>query len=105
MADGLGNIWLTNNASNAGSVSEFTPAGVAVSPSVGFLHGYAGAYGLAIDGSGNVWVGNSGSNSTATATVNGFFNEIVGAAAPVITPLAAEIPTTTTGANSLGVRP
>ncbi|MGD0797121.1 MAG: hypothetical protein ABR910_05290 [Acidobacteriaceae bacterium] len=107
IVDGLGNYWATNFATNAGSVSELTSAGVPVSPSSGYAHTYAGAEGIAIDGSGNVWIGNSTNGAAASSSVNGFFTEIVGAAAPVVTPLAAGLPTTHGGAgtNTLGTRP
>jgi sugar lactone lactonase YvrE len=107
IVDGLGNYWATNFATNAGSVSELTSAGVAVSPSSGYSHTYAGAEGIAIDGSGNVWIGNSSNNAASSGTVKGFITEIVGAAAPVVTPLAAGLPTTFGGAgsNTLGTRP
>jgi hypothetical protein len=51
-----------------------------------------------VDGSGNVWVANYGYYSVT---------EIVGAAAPVITPIAAGLPATPTadGSSSLGTRP
>jgi len=55
-------------------------------------------YFVAIDGSGNVWVTCYGSASVT---------ELIGAAAPVITPIAAGLPTTPTvnGTSSLGTRP
>lgn len=107
--DGFGNPWASNNAT--GGVSELsggaiptttyaygaTPPslGSAISPvssaaspfnHVGFRHsGLSGAQGIAIDPSGNVWVGNSSSGGTGSIT------EIVGAAAPSVTPIAAAI--------------
>jgi hypothetical protein len=48
-------------------------------------------FSLAIDGSGNVWVSNNTGNSVT---------EIVGAAAPVVTPLALAVKN-----NTLGKRP
>jgi hypothetical protein len=103
MIDGNGNVWESNYASGAGSVTELTSAGAAVSPSSGFSHTYAGAYYMAIDNSGNVWIGNR--SATASGTAQGFITEIVGAAGPVVTPLAAGLPTAAGGANSLGKRP
>ncbi len=101
--DGAGNVWSTSFPTTAGTLSETSPAGVALSPTAGFYHGYKGALGLAIDLSGNVWVGNYGAG--ATATTAGFINEIVGAAAPVVTPTAAGLPTTIGGASRLATRP
>ena len=88
--DGAGQIW-TPDSAPGGIVSEFTNAGVALAAA-----GYSvaplssGLWAAAIDGSGNVWL------STQDANVL----ELVGAAAPVVTPVV-EAATT----NRLGVRP
>jgi streptogramin lyase len=79
--DGGNNIWVAN--SSASSVTELSNSGAALSP-----NGYTGGSvkngaGIAIDGSGNVWITNNSSNTTT---------ELLGAATPVITPLAATIP-------------
>jgi len=77
--DGVGNVWVTNK--NTGAVAEFSSAGAVLSPGAGFVHtGISAGLGITIDPSGNVWVA---SNSTA-ATVF----EIVGVAAPTVTPIA-----------------
>ncbi len=88
--DGAGNIW-TPSYAPGGVVSEFTHAGLPVAQA-GFTiaPGNSGLWAAAIDGSGNVWV------STQDANVL----ELVGAAAPVVTPVV-EAATT----NRLGVRP
>jgi hypothetical protein len=96
---GLGNQWITNNSGSTGSVTELTPQGVAVSPSVGFLHTYSGPVGIGIDASGNVWLGNS------SAAPTGYITEIVGAGGPTITPYAANLPATANGVNTIGNRP
>jgi len=79
--DGLGNVWTAN--SFGWTISEFNANGVAISGDNGY---YATSlvkpYGIAIDPSGNVWVA---SNSSSTSSLT----EFVGAAAPVVTPLAA----------------
>jgi hypothetical protein len=83
--DGAGNVWVSNKAT---SISKFTSAGVAVSPTTGFT-GTAGATGgttgplttptgIAVDGSGNVWV--SDSNNVTVM--------FVGLGTPVLTPLS-----------------
>jgi hypothetical protein len=105
LIDGLGNVWVTNYKSAAGTVSELSSAGAAISPGVGFAHTYAGAYGLAIDASGNVWIGNGSSGAAASSTAQGFITEIVGQAAPVVTPLAASLPGAAGGTSRLGIRP
>jgi streptogramin lyase len=79
--DGAGTIWLANY--NGSSVSAFSNAGVALSPSTGFsLPTNAFPRGIAVDPSGNVWTANYGL-STVT--------EFIGAAAPVVTPLIANL--------------
>jgi hypothetical protein len=118
--DGAGNIWVTNYTAKAGFVSETAGTntgtnGTALSPSTGFAqHTYYGAYGVAIDPSGNVWVGNNvsyanpailASNSGGGAAAGGFVTEIVGAAVPVVTPLAAGLPATAGGASYIGSSP
>lgn len=81
--DSAGRVWVGNF--NGNTVSAFTNAGVALSPSTGYgLNSGSGLYGpvnIAIDGSGNVWVTN----------YNGSLTELVGAASPVVTPLAANL--------------
>jgi streptogramin lyase len=91
--DGQGNVWVANNAGN--SVTELNNSGAAFSPATtGFVGGgMSSPFSLAIDGSGNVWVSNNASGSNSVT-------EIVGAAAPVVTPLALAVKT-----NTLGKRP
>jgi alpha-tubulin suppressor-like RCC1 family protein len=79
--DANGNVWVSNFFSGVTELSGST--GSALSPASGFTGGGMDfAWGISIDGGGDVWVANSGSNSVT---------EIVGAAAPVITPLIAQI--------------
>jgi hypothetical protein len=89
--DGNGNIWVTNrfNASLGGSAAapgastiiELTSAGVAVSPSTNYTYGgiLDDPLNLAIDPSGDIWVTNYGGSKLV---------EIIGGAAPVVTPLS-----------------
>jgi hypothetical protein len=97
---GSGNQWFANYTATGGTVTELTPAGAPVSPSVGFAHTFSGAQSVAIDASGNVWVGNAG-----TAAPNSFITEIIGASGPTITPIAANLPATPGGANTISTRP
>lgn len=93
--DGVGNVWRTEGQIDppyAVAITELNNAGVALSPSTGYqttLVTYP--LGIAIDGSGNVWVADNGGPDTI---------EFVGAAVPVVTPLAAGIAN-----NTLGTRP
>jgi streptogramin lyase len=78
--DGLGNVWTANQFNY--TISEFNQSGTALSPAGGYTSAELNApYGIAVDPSGNVWV--AANNGTASLT------EFVGAAAPVVTPLAA----------------
>ena len=88
--DGAGQIW-TPDSAPGGTVSEFTNAGVAV-VSAGFsvAPSSSGLWAAAIDGSGNVWLSTQDANLL----------ELVGAAAPVVTPVVAAATT-----NRLGMRP
>ena len=87
--DGAGMVWTPS--SNTSIISEFDPSGNPI-PATGFAAEPSGKgfWGVAIDGSGNVW-------STA---IDGALVQLVGAAAPVLTPL-----TTAAANNMLGTRP
>ena len=83
--DGNGNLWVADTAAN--HISALTPAGVAITPTAGYQDASISAPGsVAIDGSGNVWVTNG------TATTSGplvlTVSEMVGVAAPAVTPLS-----------------
>ena len=87
--DGAGNVWVANRDSTAtsapypdSSISEFSPLGVAISPSTGYQAGLNISLSLAIDGSGNVWTTNTNLNTVT---------EFVGAASPVVTPIVANL--------------
>jgi hypothetical protein len=101
--DGAGNAWIANASGFGSTVSELTNAGTPITTSLGY--GYAslssansGNTGIAVDGSGNVWIANDGANDIV---------ELIGAAVPVITPIAAGLPSTPTvnGTSHLGTRP
>jgi secreted PhoX family phosphatase len=106
--DGSGNVWVAND--NAYSVSEFSNAGVAITPSTGYAGSLFGPYlspqNIAVDGSGNVWLACAVSSS-GPVPVTDTVLELVGAATPVITPIAAGLPSTFTsdGSSNLGTRP
>jgi len=104
--DGAGNVWAVNNTSSPGSVSEFVGTGSGVgtvlsplntgnSPFnvIGFSHaGIATGEGIAIDPSGNVWV------ASQVASTGGVF-ELVGAAAPTVTPISLALKNGSIGAK------
>jgi streptogramin lyase len=79
--DGLGNVWVANSGSN--SVSEFLSTGHAQSGASGYgSAALVNPMRIAIDGSGNVWVADLGSSVPGS----GMVTQIVGVAAPVVTP-------------------
>jgi sugar lactone lactonase YvrE len=78
--DGGDNVWITN-AGNSYALSEFNNAGTAITGSSGYQSGNLDNPSfVAIDPSGDVWVPNQGANSVT---------EIIGVAAPTVTPLSA----------------
>jgi streptogramin lyase len=93
--DGLGNVWLVNSGSN--SISEFLSSGRAQSGAAGYGSSVlAGPRRLAIDRSGSIWVANQSGSSAGTSSIT----QMVGVAAPVITPLSLAIQN-----NALNQRP
>ncbi len=117
--DGNNNVWIANQT--AKSIVEATLSGsniVFLTPGaggnygttgaaygIGFVHNSAGSTGIAVDPSGNVWVTNSSSstytNQAATTTqIGNSVTVLVGAAGPVVTPLALAVK-----ANKLGQKP
>jgi hypothetical protein len=121
--DGNNNVWIGNQstasvveASLSGStITLLTPGqgstyGTAgASYGIGFVHNTTGSLGVAVDPSGNVWIANSviptaiptyTNQAGGTTNVNNSITVVVGAAGPVITPLALAIK-----ANKLGSKP
>ncbi len=89
--DGSGNVWVTNSGINVDDdfvmdISEFNSSGAPITGSSGYQIGTYGSENPAIDGSGNVWV-------EGAAYPSGIDNlvEMVGAATPVVTPIAANL--------------
>ena len=81
-------MWVANSGNN--SVSLFTNAGAAVSPSGGITDPTLSTpAGIAVDLGGSVWIANTGNNSVT---------RILGAGAPVA-PLATGAANNTTGAK------
>jgi hypothetical protein len=111
--DGAGNVWVADNngtpggtnATAGGSISESSSTGTILSPSTsstttvnpGFVHaGLNFGAGTAIDPSGNVWVANNA--AYASGTPSSVF-ELVGAAAPTVTPIAQALSSSKVGAK------
>jgi hypothetical protein len=116
--DGNGRAWIVNQSTNsiveasfsAGAFTFYTP-GAGGTGGVGFIHpisgsGAANDVGVAIDPSGNVWVSSTNTSATYTNQLGGTTKTansatvIVGAAAPVVTPLSLAIAN-----NALGAKP
>jgi len=77
---GDGSVWIANTNSTLANLAN---SGTALSPGAGYNGGGLNTpTGMAIDSSGNVWVTNTGDSS---------LTEFVGAAAPVVTPLATAV--------------
>jgi len=93
--DGAGYVWIANSGNN--TVSEYTDARSAMSPSSGYGSSYVTGEALnapsavAIDQTGGVWVTNRSGNTVT---------HIFGAAAPVVAPLS-----TATATGTLGTKP
>ena len=93
--DGLGNVWLANSGSN--SVSEFLSTGRPQSGSSGYGNAaLVNPVRVALDRSGNVWVANLGTSVAGSGQIT----QIVGVAAPVVTPMSVAIQS-----NALNQRP
>jgi sugar lactone lactonase YvrE len=110
MVDGLGRVFVANGTNSSytapGSLTVFSSNGTLLSTangSVGYLAGNTipgepfVPTGLAIDLSGNVWI--SGVNNLASMPYQ-FVTELIGIAAPVITPVTVQSST-----NKYGQRP
>lgn len=112
--DGAQNVWVTNYNLTGGSVSELSASGTALSPAYngtctdattgstaigGFQKSLFVNYpkGIAVDPSGNVWIA-QGVLATDADTPGGLV-EIVGAAVPVVTPIALGLKNNTVGAT------
>jgi hypothetical protein len=87
--DGSGRVWVANSLGN--SLSEFSNAGGVLTPTGLTGAGVDEPDGIAIDGSGNIWLTNAADSVLV---------EFVGAATPVVTPLAAAVKN-----SALGARP
>jgi hypothetical protein len=106
IVDGLGNVFsgaLVNTNNAMGRLVEYTNSGTLLSPGMGFTGSNVIPVvpevpgGIAVDGSGNIWI--AGSNFVDSSLPN-YVAEVVGLAAPVVTPRA-----TATTNNTLGTRP
>jgi hypothetical protein len=117
--DGARNLWVTertiggvlqvpvNDPDASGGAVYVNPNGNNV-PNNEFLHGTDNGgtatlpCGIGVDVTGNVWMANAGCTTTGCAPSSFMLTEIIGAATPTITPLAAQI---TSGVNLVGTEP
>jgi hypothetical protein len=95
--DGAGKAWLANSNN---SVSALTSTGAAYSGTTGFTAGLNHVNGVAVDNAGNVWLTSCGSACTGGTADAGSVVELIGAAVPVVTPIAQAAK-----ANMLATRP
>jgi len=113
--DGLNQAWVSNYLGyvappngNPGSLIQLANDGTVLSPNDGFVGtgvinaGPQVPGGIAIDGSGNVWItGYAVADANGTsATTGNVVAEVIGIAAPVVTPMSVAVT-----ANKLGTRP
>ena len=96
--DGDGNLWVANF--NDSDVSGFTSTGTPLSPN-GFYDGLAGGQSghVTVDASGNVWLSDWTGYVTGSS-INGSVTEMVGLAAPTVTPIALALKN-----HTIGTRP
>ena len=90
---------MPGGTSSVSTIVEASSSGATLSGSTGYQGGSLDdPVGVAVDGSGDIWVSNLVSNTVT---------ELIGAAVPVITPIAAGLPTTpnANGSSNLGTRP
>jgi hypothetical protein len=101
--DGDNNLWVSNSATASISTTFGSSQNFGLISSTPYLHDAVNGntsvapYGIGIDASGNVWASNQ-TNSTDPYVLS----ELIGAAAPTITPLSAQI---AGGTNLVGTRP
>lgn len=108
--DGAGNAWVTSGSGVLDAVFELSNSGAMLSPANGYAWGKVSSpEGIAVDGSGNVWIADQVDPEIYQTSPNGggVVEEFVGAAVPVITPIAAGLPATPTvdGSSNLATRP
>lgn len=106
--DGSGNVWVANDGlyGNGYSVSEFSSTGTPITGANGYTGGnISDPSAVAVDGSGNVWIADGNGNDAGGE--ESAITELIGAATPVITPIAAGLPSTpsSNGTSRLGTRP
>lgn len=95
--DGAGNAWIAGPS----SIAEISSTGTILSGSTGFT-GSDNVKSIAVDASGNVWTNYVACSYSFLygSSCSALYQEVVGAAAPVVTPLALGVKN-----NALGARP
>lgn len=96
--DGDGNLWVANF--NDSDVSGFTSTGTPLSPN-GFYDGLSGGQSghVTVDASGNVWLADW-SGYVSGSSITGSITQMVGLAAPTVTPIALALKN-----HTIGTRP
>jgi hypothetical protein len=100
VVDGADNIWLSNYSTTTNGAYEISNSGTEITPSTGYAHTVYHPRNIAVDPSGDVWLGGTDNSTYSTELV-----EILGAAVPVITPIAAGLPTSPSTTSHLGTTP
>jgi hypothetical protein len=97
VVDGDGNFWsLGSDSTDAPTLTEVNVSGILVTPGIGYTETSSaeaptnlfGDGQMAIDGSGNLWLMNTHNFNPYLGTAGNVLVEVVGAAAPTITPLS-----------------
>ena len=96
--DGDGNLWISNF--NRSNVSEFSSTGAALSPVLGFFDGLSSGQSghVSVDASGNVWLSDWDGFITGESE-NGSITQMIGLAAPTVTPIALALKNHTIGSR------
>jgi sugar lactone lactonase YvrE len=95
--DGDGTAWITNTS---GTLSGIANVGTVLSPSTGLRNDLVFPDAIAVDASGNIWVASCGHYCQPSNQSTGSVSLLVGAAAPVTTPLSVAA-----SSNALAMRP
>jgi sugar lactone lactonase YvrE len=96
--DGDGNLWVSNWRNS--SISEFSSTGTTISPTLGYYDGLNAGQsgGITVDAAGNVWT-SDWSGYVVGPSGTGAVTQMVGVAAPTVTPIAPALKNHTIGSR------